>query len=238
MSTARDPRRRRQLGLTLLEVVVSLAILSLLSTAIYSIIIGAVDATASLAAIESENRRINAFLEQSRSAFAHFPQGASAELKIIESEPLRQELTLRGVTNAFIWGPQGSWEQPAVTLTPRPWPESRLKTLTNTSASTTPPRHSSLAMSVPDFFRTNPDGTPLHDSPLQSPTGNQLTEPDEKGRFWMDLIPDVQSVTWRFWDPSAKKWLDHSGPTRPILVEIQILLPGRTHPVRAVFATS
>jgi prepilin-type N-terminal cleavage/methylation domain-containing protein len=86
MSTARDPRRRRQHGLTLLEVVVSLAILSLLSTAIYSIIIGAVDATASLAAIESENRRINAFLEQSRSAFAHFPQGASAELKIIESK--------------------------------------------------------------------------------------------------------------------------------------------------------
>ena len=106
MYTDRKLRRPRwqQRGLTLIEVVLGLAILSLMAGAIYGIIMGSVDATASLASTHAEDRRLETFLERTRTAFAHFPQGATVELRITENEPLQQELTLRGVRHAFLWG--------------------------------------------------------------------------------------------------------------------------------------
>lgn len=244
MYSDRKLRRPRwqQRGLTLIEVVLGLAILSLMAGAIYGIIMGSVDATASLASTHAEDRRLETFLERTRTAFAHFPQGATVELRITENEPLQQELTLRGVRHAFLWGERPQWEQPAITLAPRPWPDDRTSAsrATNPQAATTPPpaRRFSLAMTTPEFYRVGSDGDPLPDSPLQSRSGNQLVRPDEKGRFWMDLLPEIQSAVWRFWDPGKKQWIDQQGPSRPGLIELQILLPGRRHPVRAVFTTS
>src|SRR4051812_39736502 len=102
MSTGRNLRSSR--GMTLLEVVVGLAILSVMSGAIYNIVSGAVESTASLGFIQAEDRRAETFLRRARTAFAHLPAGATVELKVIESQPLRQELTFRGVGNAFVWG--------------------------------------------------------------------------------------------------------------------------------------
>src|SRR5262245_38829651 len=101
----REKNARR--GLTLLEVVVAMEILSLISVAIYGIVSGAVESTATLALIQSEDRRVEAFLQRTRVTFAHLPAGATLELKLLENEPLRQELILRGVSDAFVWGEHG-----------------------------------------------------------------------------------------------------------------------------------
>ena len=58
--------RRRQRGLTLLEVVVGLTILALMSGAIYAIVGGSVESTAGLARIQAEDRRIETFLHRCR----------------------------------------------------------------------------------------------------------------------------------------------------------------------------
>ena len=95
MFTGPDKCRRQSRGLTLLEVVVGLAILSLMAGAIYAIVAGSVESTAALAIIQRDDRRTEAFLERARTAFAHLPEGATLELRVLEAEPLRQELTFR-----------------------------------------------------------------------------------------------------------------------------------------------
>jgi prepilin-type N-terminal cleavage/methylation domain-containing protein len=244
MFTARDifaknPRRLR--GLTLLEVVVGLAILGLMAGAIYGIVMGSVESTAALSLIQSEDRRVETFLNRTRTAFAHLPGGATIELKVLENEPLRQELTLRGVNDAFVWGEHGGWDKPAVTIAPQRWPDNRppqppgadTRGKDNKVA-----QRFSLAMTTPDFYRADPDGEPLPDSVLRSRQGHQLLQPDVQGRFWLDLLPEVDRVEWRFYDPGKKIWVEQHPRGRPPLIELRLLLPGRKFPIRAVFETA
>lgn len=238
MCTAPEIRRPR--GLTLLEVVVGLAILSMMAGAIHAIVSGAVTAAATLELTQREDRRVETFLNRTRMAFARLPEGATVTLKILENEPLRQELVLTGVPEAFVWGSKSRWERAEVTLCPMPWEDGRAPGIDSAlrGKGDAPARVYSLSMSVPDFFRTSEDGEPLADSPLKSRQGHQLLKPDALGRFWFDLLPEVDRVEWRFYDPKAKVWIEQSPPARPPMVELRLFLPGRTTPVRAVFATS
>ena len=228
-------------GMTLLEVVVGLAILSLMSGAIYGIVSGSVESTAALGLIQSEDRRVETFLHRTRMAFAHLPAGATMELKILEAEPLRQELILRGVGEAFAWGDRSGWEKPVITLAPLRWPDDRRPPpgradLRGHGEPVT--QRFSLAMSVPDFYRTGEDGEPVPDSPLRSRLGNQLLQPDAQGRFWIDLLPEVDHAEWRFYDPVKKVWVEQQGSSRPPLIELRLSLPGRKSALRAVFETA
>jgi prepilin-type N-terminal cleavage/methylation domain-containing protein len=229
---------RRQRGLTLLEVVVGLAILALMAGAIYGIVMGSVEATATLAQVQSEDRRMETFLDRTRLALAHLPGGASLELKILEAEPLRQEFTLRGVNEAYVWGEHGGWDKPAVTLAPQRWPDDRQPQDKRDKKDTTIAQRFSLAMSVPDFYRENPGGEPALESPLHSRQGHQLLQPDAQGRFWLELLPEVERVEWRFYDPAKKIWVEQQGAGRPPLVELRLKLPGRKYPLRVVFETA
>ena len=240
MCIAPDFRVTRR-GLTLIEVVVGLAILSLMAGAIYGIVSGSVESTAGVALIQSEDRRVETFLHRTRLAFAHFPAGATRELKILESEPLRQELILRGVGEAFAWGDRGGWEKAVITLAPLRWPDDRqpppVRAEMRGKGEPVTQRFS-FAMSVPDFYRTGEDGEPQPDSLLRSKQGNQLVQPDAQGRFWIDLLPEVDRVEWRFYDPAKKVWLEQQTSSRPPLIEIRLSLPGRKTALRAVFETA
>jgi prepilin-type N-terminal cleavage/methylation domain-containing protein len=245
MSTAPDPPRLSRLGgrgFTLLEVVVGLAILSLMVGAIYAIVVGSIESTASLQTIQAEDRRLEAVLNQTRLAFANLPAGATVELRRLENEPPRQEVILRGVPTAFIWGERSRWASPVVTLAPQPWPEERIAAAARAprSAQDAParPRPLTFALSVADFFRTDAEGEPLPDSPLQSRQGHQLLRPDPQGRFWFDLLPEVDRVEWKFYDAARKIWVDQLPAGRPPMIELLLTLPGRTTPVRTVFATT
>ena len=243
-------RHARQGGLTLLEVVVGLAILSLMAGAIYAIVMGSVEATATLQNIQTEDRRLEAVLERTRLALANLPAGATLELRRLENEPPRQELILRGVPTAFIWGDRPRWDSGMITLAPQPWPEERLAAAAarasrfdprgkpSASSVATAARPFSLAFSVSDFYRANAEGEPLPDSPLQSRLGHQFLRPDTQGRFWFDLLPEVDRIEWKFYDAGRKIWVDQHPPGRPPMVELLLTLPGRATPVRTVFTTA
>lgn len=249
MCTAPDHPRGSRLGvrgLTLLEVVVGLAILSLMAGAIYAIVLGSIESTAALQTIQAEDRRLEAVLNQTRLAFANLPSGATLELRRLENEPPRQEVILRGVPTAFIWGDRSRWENAVVTLAPQPWPEERIAAAATRAPRPGPlgpqptarPRPFTFALSVPDFFRADAEGEPLPDSPLPSRQGHQLLRPDPQGRFWLDLLPEVDRVEWKFYDAARKIWVDQLPAGRPPMVELLLTLPGRTTPVRTVFATT
>lgn len=241
------PNRTRQRAseeraLTLIEVVVGLGILSLMCGAIYGIVSGAVQSTAALALIQSEDRRLETFIYRTRMALVHLPAGATLELKVLESNPLRQELIIRGVSDAFLWGDQAWWSKAVVTLAPLRWPDDRVPPPIGAEMrgvkSEPVTQRFSFAMHVPDFYRTDVDGEPLPESPLRSHQGHQLVRPDTQGRFWIDLLPEVDSVEWRFYDPQKKTWVELHPAGRPPLIELRLSLPGRKLPVRAVFETT
>jgi prepilin-type N-terminal cleavage/methylation domain-containing protein len=244
MFTAPDISRRtqpRHRGLTLLEVVVGLTILGLMSGAIYAIVSGSVEATATLGQLQAEDRRVETFVNRCRDAFAHLPVGATVELKLLESEPMRQELTLRGVSEAFAWGQHSWWDKPAVTLAPIPWPEDQLRRssqLGPRGEGKPPPARFSVSMTVPDFFKTNDKGEPEPESPIKSRQGHQLLLPDQQGRFWLELLPEVERIEWRFYDPAKKLWVDQQAATRPPMIELRLALPGRKLPLRVLFQTN
>ena len=228
-------------GFTLLEVVVGLGILSLMAGAIYGIVTGAVESTADLALIQSEDRRVETFVHRARVAFSHLPPGATMELKILEGEPLRQEFILRGIGEAFAWGDRGGWDKAVVTLAPLRWPDdrrppARRADLRGKNEPVT--NRFSYAMTVPDFYRTDENGEPVPESPLRSKQGNQFVQPDPQGRFWIDLLPEVDRVEWRFYDPVKKIWVEQQGSSRPPLIELRLSLPGRKSALRAVFETA
>ncbi|MGI8604862.1 MAG: PulJ/GspJ family protein [Verrucomicrobiales bacterium] len=243
MFTVPDIRERANLrtsGLTLLEVVVGLAILGLMSGAIYAILSGSVESTAAMAQLQSENRRAETFLQRCHDAFAHLPAAATVELRLLQSEPMRQELTLRGVPEAFAWGERSSWDKPVVTLAVQRWPESQQRLVPRSDSGgkvELPPERFSLAMTVPDFFKTNDKGEPEADSPIKSRQGHQFLLPDQQGRFWLDLLPEIERVEWRFYDPARKIWLDQQPPGRPPMIELRLALPGHNVPLRALFET-
>jgi prepilin-type N-terminal cleavage/methylation domain-containing protein len=244
MFTAPEHRRLSggsRSGLTLLEVVVGLTILALISGAIHAIVSGSVEATATLARIEAENRRVETFLARCRDAFAHLPSGATVELRLLESDPIRQELTLRGVPEAFAWGEHGWWDKAVVTLAPQPWPDdepARLSRFDARGAAKPPVKRFAFSMTVPDFFKTNEKGEPEPDSPIKSRQGHQLLLPDKQGRFWFELLPEIERVEWRFYDPGKKVWLDQHPAGRPPMIELKLALPGRKLPMRALFQTN
>jgi hypothetical protein len=204
--------------------------------------VGTVESTATLSMIQSEDRRVETFLTCARKAFAHLPPGATLDLKVVENEPLRQELTFRGVGDAFVWGEHGWWDKPVVTLCAIRWPDDRTPPpvradMRGAEAKKVTQRFS-FAKSVPDFYRTDADGEPLPDSPLRSKQGHQFIRPDQQGRFWIDLLPEVERVEWRFYDPAKKAWVEQSPAVRPPLIELRLSLPGRKTPLRAVFETT
>jgi hypothetical protein len=92
-------------------------------------------------------------------------------------------------------------------------------------------------MTVPDFYRTTPDGEPLPESPLRSRQGHQLLQPDAQGRFWLDLLPEVDRSSGAFYDPQKKVWVDQQQAVRPPLIELRLSMPGRKTPLRVVFET-
>jgi type II secretory pathway pseudopilin PulG len=243
MFIARKKRRRRTRlvhGLTLLEVVVGLTILALISGAIHAVVSGSVEATAAVSRIEAENRRVETFLERCREAFAHLPSGATIELRLLENDPLRQELTLRGVPEAFAWGEHGWWDKPIVTLAPQAWPDDarpRESRFDPRGAGPAPAKRFALSMSVPDFFKVDEKGEPDPGSPIKSRQGHQLLQPDNQGRFWFELLPEIERVEWRTYDLGKKIWLDQHPAARPPMIELRLALPGRQIPLRAVFQT-
>ena len=239
------PRRwnRQCAAFSLVEVVVALAILSVIGGTMFGIVSGSTRAAADIESIQKENRRIRTFVRLCRDTFATLPQGANLELRVVERFPFRQEFVIRGDHDAFLFGPLPRHEHGEVTLSPRRRKDVRPGGRPADSAGggdhgDDDDENFVLAMSTPNFYLppNEDDPNPVTRSPIKSGKGNQYVQPDERMRFWMELLPDVEQATWKFWHQGKKQWLDEHAPTRPPLIELTLLPKGRQTPLRVVFA--
>lgn len=230
---------------TLLEVIIALAILSLITGTIYAIVGGSTQATIEIQAIQKENRRMKAFIEQLRRVFATMPANGQIELRVIEQDPLLQELVLRNVPDAFLFGERPVHDPQEITLALRrpelppalvaagevPVPVVTPPNPNDPNAPPAPKEPFYLALTSPGFF-TKKDAA---SNTSLIPEENPMLVKDEKGRYWMELLPELAGLQWHVWNPGKKQWEDKAGAGKPQRLQLSLIPKGRITPHIIVF---
>jgi prepilin-type N-terminal cleavage/methylation domain-containing protein len=210
---------------TLIEVVVGLTILAMITGTLFAIIRTSVRTAASVEQMRRENDAINRFVELCRQTFHTLPSTATLTLAITEqAAPALQELTITGAPTCFGFGPSPiSYKDSIIGLRP--------DTVQPTTPESGLPRYD-LSLSREDLIPQTDENAIAVQQDLSS-----VTAVDEQGRYWMPLLPGVQSLTWRFYVTQDEVWLEEWDDSKwPDLIEMNLTMEGRTLPLRAVFS--
>jgi type II secretory pathway pseudopilin PulG len=214
--------RRGLHAFTLIEVVIGITLLSMITVTLFAIIRGSVQSAAEIERTQRESDSVNRFIELSRRAFASLPATATLSLKLAQTtEPVIQELTIAGSPDCFPAGAHPITFKDTI-LRLRPHPDE----ITDEAGM---PIHY-LSLSRENLIPENDPQNGIR----QETTG--IYAPDEEGRYWMPLLPDVIAFKWRFYVEKDKTWYEEWSKTEwPDLIEGSLTLKNRTLPIRMVF---
>ncbi|MCA1963203.1 MAG: type II secretion system GspH family protein [Prosthecobacter sp.] len=213
-------------GFTLMEIVIAMTILGMITGTLFALIQGSVRGAAEIERIQRENSSINRFLDLCRKTFTTMPSTATLTLTLLDpNSPTTsgQELTISGAPHSFGFGMNPlSYQDTILGLRPDP--------AGATDQNNAPLNY--LCLSREDLIpQTDESGLAMR----QETTG--LSAPDEQGRYWMPLLPDVVTLKWRFYKEADQTWLEEwSASTWPDLIEVQLLMKDRTLPIRMVYS--
>ncbi|MBL9132529.1 MAG: prepilin-type N-terminal cleavage/methylation domain-containing protein [Verrucomicrobiaceae bacterium] len=218
-----DMPRVMRAGFTLMEIVIALVIIGMLSISMLEIIRNTVRAAAQTEDLRRESDQINRLIESCRKTFTTMPATGTLALKIVQTtEPIIQELTITGSPDCFPFGPNPITFKDTI-LRVRPHPDGVVDL-------NDMPLHY-FCLSREDLIPKTGDS----DEPAQASTTG-IYAPDEDGRYWMPLLPDVVSLKWRFYVEKDDTWVEEWSKTQwPDLIELQFTLKDRTTPTRMVF---
>ncbi|OAI58136.1 hypothetical protein AYO49_00020 [Verrucomicrobiaceae bacterium SCGC AG-212-N21] len=217
--------RLRQ-GFTLLEMIMVLSILALISGMIFGVMRVSLRTAMDTRKLQREDDELNRFIRLCRHTFQNLPATAILTLKITEHGiPAQQELTISGVPETFAFGANPMSYKDSI-LGQRP-------DLEATNASETGQSLYYVGLSRQDLIPVDP----TRSDQMASTNGEGLATPDDQGRFWMPLLANVTSLSWRFYKEENDEWVEEWDSTNlPQLVEMNLLLNGRTVPLRSIFA--
>jgi prepilin-type N-terminal cleavage/methylation domain-containing protein len=219
--------QRTATGFTLLEVVIALTILGLITGTLFAIIRGSVKGSVDIEKLQQENDQINRFIDLCRETFLALPAPAALTLTSLDpNNPTggQQELGIAGMRTCFTFGTRPvSYSETIIGLQPD---------MRKPTADTGETRYI-LSITRTDIIPPmNAEG---------EYRGLQMEQwgmkPDDQERYWHPLLRGVTSLKWRFWKESTDEWLEvWEDTTLPDMVEMQLLMNGRTTPTRMVFA--
>lgn len=213
-------------GFTLMEIVIAMTILGMITGTLFALIQGSVRGAAEIERIQRENSSINRFLDICRKTFTTMPSTATLTLTLLDpNSPTTsgQELTISGAPHSFGFGFNPlSYQDTILGLRPDP------AGATDQNGATL----NYLCLSREDLIpQTDESGLAMR----QETTG--LSAPDEQGRYWMPLLPDVVTLKWRFYKEADQTWLEEwDDGNWPDLIEVQLLMKDRTLPIRMVYS--
>jgi type II secretory pathway pseudopilin PulG len=217
------PSNRRRAAFTLIEVVIGITLLSMITATLFAIIRGSMRGASEIEQLQRESDSVNRFIELSRKTFSSLPATATLSLKLVQNtEPIIQELTVAGSPDCFPFGMNPITLKDTI-LRLRPHPDGLVD-------DNNMPLHY-LSISREDLIpQTDDRQTGIR----QETTG--LYAPDEEGRYWMPLLPDVVSFKWRFYVEKEQTWYEEwSKSAWPDLIEGLLVLKNRTLPIRMVY---
>jgi type II secretory pathway pseudopilin PulG len=209
-----------------MEIVIAMTILGMITGTLFALIQGSVKGAAEIERIQRENDSINRFLDLCRKTFTTLPSTATLTLSLLDpNSPTTsgQELTISGAPHSFGFGFNPlSYQDTILGLRPDPGGA----TDQNGAAL------NYLCLSREDLIpKTDESGLAMR----QETEG--LSAPDEQGRYWMPLLPEVASLKWRFFKEDDETWLEEwDDSSWPALIEVQLLMKDRTLPIRMVYS--
>ncbi len=217
------PNSQHRAAFTLIEVVIGLTILSMITATLFAIIRGSIRGAAEIEQSQRESDSVNRLIELARMTFSTLPSTATLTLKMVQNtEPVIQELTISGSPDCFSFGTKPISLKDTI-LRIRPYP-------VQTVDINNMPLHY-LSLSREDIIPQTDD---RQTGTRQETTG--LYAPDEQGRYWMPLMPDVVSCKWRFYVEKEKTWYEEWSKSQwPDLIEANLVLKDRTRPIRMVY---
>jgi type II secretory pathway pseudopilin PulG len=208
-----------------MEVVIALTILGMITGTLFSIIQGSVKGAAQIEQVQRENDAVNRFLDLCRKTFTTLPSTATLTRARLDPNAIEspQELTISGSPNCFGFGLRAiSYEDTILGLRPDP----------NGLVDQNNALIQYLCLSREDLMpETDASGQPVQ----QELTG--LSAPDDEGRYWMPLLPDVVTLKWRFFKEEDDAWLEEWDDSDwPQLIEVQLVMRDRVTPIRMVYS--
>jgi len=225
-----NPRRnkaeRYARAFTLIEIVIAMTILGMITGTLFALIQGSVRGAAEIERIQRENDSINRFLDLCRRTFTTMPSTATLTLTLLDpNSPTTsgQEITISGAPHSFGFGFNPlSYKDTILGLRPDP------NAVTDQNGALL----NYLCLSREDLIpQTDDSGLSMR----QETTG--LSAPDEQGRYWMPLLPEVVTLKWRFYKEDDLTWLEEWDDSDwPDLIEIQLVMKDRTAPIRMVYS--
>lgn len=214
--------RAGRAGFSLFEIAVAMAILGLISGAIFSILWQAGDTAVEIRELDRRDEEVSRFLALLRESIEHLPQGGTLEMvPAEESASGHPELKIGNSATAFVFGKVvGSAEETVLSLRPgRPTPEGA-------------PTYD-LAITRPDFVPEDTGGSGM----ALRAGADDFLQADEEGRYWMPLLGGVTSAGWSYWDEEQQLWLDEwtDDSRLPPLLAFSFDDAYRPVPLRVVF---
>jgi hypothetical protein len=206
---------------TLVEIVVAMTILALISGTVMAILVQAGDTAADIRDTDQKDEEISRFLTLLERTVETLPVDASIEM-IPQSESISgfPEMKISNAVGAFTFGEDiGSAGEIIIGLQPQEEGDEQGPLF-------------ELAISRDSFSPEDTDG-----SGMVFGAGNEdFLTADAEGRYWLPLVSDIISATWRYWDEDSGNWLtEWEGQNLPPLLEFVVEDSHRPGPVRVVF---
>ncbi len=206
---------------SLFEIVIAMAILSMIATAVLSVLWQAGDTAAELRYLDRRDEEVNRFVMLLRESIEGLPPDATITMNPAESsESGNHEMLLENTPTAFVFGETiGSAEEAYIAMRP----EDSFEGV---------PTYE-LALSRNDFFPEDTDGSGMA---IRSGGSEDLVA-DEQGRYWLPLLSGISAATWRYWDEDQQEWIDEwtDDEALPPLLEFALVDAPGSNPQRFVF---
>lgn len=197
------PTSKRKSGFTLIEVILAITILAMLGGAVASILQGSIASATALTEVSNRQSQVQALLQLINSSFRNL---GSQTLFIAQKNPIVDQsnlfLMFNDSSQLFLWHRDHS-RYPAKILTA--WPnEKGLQSI----------------------------GILEYDRYFKASTSSENRFSATGWKHKIELLNDVKSISWRFWNQKTKQWLtDWRNPMqRPEGVELTLQLAESKEP--------
>lgn len=220
----RKPTHER--GFSLVEVIIGVTILAMMTGSLYMVFDASIQAAADLESAELQDEALYHFIDLCRDTLERLPSDAGMTCEIIDEGNQIQEFVLTGVPAAFSFGEDpvaGAESSLTIKLQPYELPSGEV---------TEAPLYQ-IAINRDDFA---PDAE-AGQIAIRMGADDEFFQADEDGRYWLNLLPGIESMQWGFWNEDEEIWDEfwEEGATRPLMVQLLLQPQGRAAPMRMVF---
>lgn len=227
MKATKTKFENRDAAFSLVEVVVSMVILSLILGSVFGVVWQATDSAAELRVLDARDQQVSRFLLLYRKTLESLPLGTSLKITPAEeSTSGQEEMIIEGATTAYAMGVDSDTDgETIIALRAQPEdPNSELEGFEGTLYQVAVSR---------EAFKPIVDGD---DIAIRADETDPFFEIDEDGRYWLPLLNNIVSMTWRYWDSDEREWMDiWEEDNMPEMLELSLLDPWRPAPLRVVF---